>query len=473
MDGNNEINSLNQSEIDDLYHEKAAAFNGKIIVLDDDPTGTQTVHDVVVYTDWTKDSLYEAFKKEDKMFYILTNSRSFSEEKTKNVHQEIAKTIAEVSLELGISFTIISRGDSTLRGHYPLETEVLKETLEKEMFTTIDGEILCFSFFEGGRYTLDNVHYLKKENQSIPVGETEFAKDQTFGFISSNLIDYIVEKSQQTIEKTDILSISIDDLRHKQVALIEKKLMTCHKFQKVVVNATNYEELRVFVIALLGAIEKGKKFIFRTAASLPKVLADISTIDYLPKEAIIAKDNINGGLIIVGSHVKLSTLQLNQLKESTLDLTFIEFNVASYLEKKTYDDEISRVNKVVEKQIRNGKSVVIYTSRDLLIPKSVDKELVLAMSVEVSVALTKIIQSLVSQPKYIISKGGITSSDIATKGLGIKEALVLGQADAGIPVWLSDKKSKFSQMPYLIFPGNVGTTNTLRDVVEKLEGYSK
>ncbi|MBP1040287.1 hydroxyacid dehydrogenase [Vagococcus sp. BWB3-3] len=458
------------SEIEAAYHKGLAEFSGKIIVLDDDPTGTQTVHSVIVYTDWLKETIRKGFNNESSIFYILTNSRSFSENKTKQVHQEIAQNISEVSKELNQSFTIISRGDSTLRGHYPLETMTLREEIEKDNETKIDGEILCFSFFEGERYTFDNNHYLKKNGEYIPISQTEFANDPTFGFKSSNLIEYIAEKSHQPIDAQDILTIPLEYLREYRVDLIEKILLSSHGFQKIIINSTNYEELKVFVTALFNVMKKGKNYLFRTAASFPKVLAGIPDIDYLDRDTIVDKTNSNGGLIVIGSHVKLSTRQLSQLKASKLPLAFIEFKVATYFDDPLFEMEVTRVKKFVQESIASGVSTVVYTSRELLKPDLFDEESALSMSVNISSSLTKIVELLTIKPKYIISKGGITSSDIATIGLKMTEGTVLGQVTAGIPVWLADINSKFPKMPYLIFPGNVGTVDTLRNVVEKLEG---
>lgn len=78
-------------------------------------------------------------------------------------------------------------------------------------------------------------------------------------------------------------------------------------------------------------------------------------------------------------------------------------------------------------------------------------------------------QFIHSIPSFIIGKGGITSSEIGTKALKVKKALVLGQVLKGIPVWLTDSESKFPNMPYVIFPGNVGDENALFDVVSLLK----
>ena len=170
-----------------LLEKERKDFNRKILVLDDDPTGTQTVHDVPVVTDWEEETIEEIFAMEDPMVFILTNSRSFSKSYTKEVHEKIGKNIAKVFKETGKEFILISRGDSTLRGHFPLETETLRETLEEECGIKYHGEIICPFFLEGGRYTLNNVHYVREEKMLVPAGQTEFARDKSFSYTSSHL----------------------------------------------------------------------------------------------------------------------------------------------------------------------------------------------------------------------------------------------------------------------------------------------
>ena len=172
---------IDEAGIDRLLNDEIAHNNKKIVVLDDDPTGVQTVHDIFVYTEWSKETMDQAFALEDSMFYILTNSRGFTAEETTKVHHDIARVIDQAAKDAGKEYIFISRSDSTLRGHYPLEPAILREDYEKYTGKTIDGEILCPFFKEGGRYTIDNVHYVRYADELIPANETEFAKDKTFG----------------------------------------------------------------------------------------------------------------------------------------------------------------------------------------------------------------------------------------------------------------------------------------------------
>ncbi|GAA3316813.1 hypothetical protein GCM10020331_013930 [Ectobacillus funiculus] len=179
-----------------MVEKELKNLNKKIIVLDDDPTGVQTVHGISVYTDWSLDSIEKkGFQEENSMFFILTNSRGFTAAETTKAHQEIAANIVEAAKRSNREFTIISRGDSTLRGHYPLETQVLKETVEANSDMKFDGEVILPFFKEGGRFTIDNIHYVQYDEYLVPAGETEFAKDRTFGYTKSHLGEWTEEKN--------------------------------------------------------------------------------------------------------------------------------------------------------------------------------------------------------------------------------------------------------------------------------------
>lgn len=450
-----------------LLSQAMEGFHKKLVVLDDDPTGVQTVHDVSVYTDWEEESIRKGFEEKEAMFFILTNSRSFSVEETTKVHQDIAARVAKVARELGQDFMIISRGDSTLRGHYPLETQLLADGLTKNEGVVIDGEIICPFFPEGGRYTMDNIHYVKEQDNLVPAGMTEFARDKTFGYKSSDLTEYVEEKTEGKYHKEDCITISLDELNALDVQEIKDKLMSAQNMAKIIVNAVSYADLKVFCAALVLAMKAGKHYMARTAAAFTKVMGRISDQPLLGR-AQLEGDTKNGGIVLIGSHVKKTTDQLNCLKELDGQADFMEFQVNTVFEENGLEKEVERTVKAAEEKILSGRTVVIYTSRQLLAPENMTPEEKLQISVKISNAVTSIIGKLSVKPKFIIAKGGITSSDVGTKALLVKKARVMGQVKKGIPVWMTGEESKFPGMPYIIFPGNVGEVSTLKEIVEEL-----
>lgn len=444
-----------------FFHEELAtalkSFPLKIVVLDDDPTGVQTVNGIHVYTDWTDEDIAAGFSEENSMFFILTNSRAFSAEKTRDEHKKIAERVSAAAKKFGKDFMIISRCDSTLRGHYPLETQTLRETLEA-CGKKIDGEVLMPFFKEGGRFTIGDVHYVQEGDYLVPAGETEFAKDKTFGYKSSNLAEYVAEKTQGAFPKESVTCISLEELRGGRVDEIAARLEKVSDFGKVIVNAVDYVDVEIFSLALIKAFAAGKNFLFRTAAAFTKIIGGVASKPLLSKEELFDATNQNGGLIIVGSHVHKTTAQLNELKKLS-SVAFIEFDVSDL-------GAVDGIIKQAEENISRGLTTAIYTSRKVLDVGNAEKNL--AASVNISDALTSIVNRLNVRPRFLIAKGGITSSDVGTKGLSVKKALVLGQVAAGIPVWKIGAESKFPGMSYIIFPGNVGAVDTLKNIVEML-----
>ena len=453
--------------IDSLLKKEIEANNKKIVVLDDDPTGVQTVHDISVYTNWDKDSIRQGFEEENNLFYVLTNSRGFTEEQTTKAHHEIAEVVDEVAREKGKEYIFISRSDSTLRGHYPLETRLLKADYEKNTGKTIDGEVMCPFFKEGGRFTIDNVHYVKYGEELVPANETEFAKDKTFGYTAYTMPEYIEEKTKGEYKASDVTCISLEDIHNMDIDKIEAQLMEVKDFNKIIVNAVDYADVKVFCVALYRAMAKGKVFMFRTAAAIVKVMGAVTDQPLLTREQMVVKETTNGGIVVVGSHTDKTTKQVECLKELK-DIEFIELDATLVKDDAAFETEVQRCLDKEEECIRAGKTVCCYTTRVLITADTGDKEDELRLSVKISDAVQALVGRLSITPSFVIAKGGITSSDVGTKALAVKKANVLGQIKPGIPVWQTGEESKFPLTPYVIFPGNVGEISTLKEAVEVL-----
>jgi uncharacterized protein YgbK (DUF1537 family) len=153
----------------------------KIIVLDDDPTGSQTVHGCLLLTRWDPDTLSLALRDASPLFFVLTNTRGMDAERAADLTRTVCRNLRAALDGLAaegheIRPILVSRSDSTLRGHYPVETDVIAAELGP-----FDAHFLVPAFFEGGRVTIDSTHYLMVEGRRVPVHETEFARDSVFG----------------------------------------------------------------------------------------------------------------------------------------------------------------------------------------------------------------------------------------------------------------------------------------------------
>jgi uncharacterized protein YgbK (DUF1537 family) len=444
-----------------------------VAVLDDDPTGTQTVHDLWVVTRWTSEALAPVLSDNSPVFYVLTNSRSLPQDQAVALNREIAANLASCAREIGCRIDVVSRSDSTLRGHYPAEIDALRETLEPRLACTYDGTIVCPFFVEGGRLTAGDVHWVTEGDTLIPAAQTEYARDITFGYQHSNLREWVEEKTGGQILASDVISVPLEVIRRQGPEGVQRVLAKVKEGRVAVVNAVSYRDLAVFVAGLLAAESAGQRFLFRTAASFVKVRGGIPDRELLDEKEMLGEESdVNlpagtGGLILAGSYVDKTTRQLQQARQ--LDgVCAIELSVATVLDERLRQPEIERVLCAVEEALRSGQDALFYTSRERITVSGQAGEL--GIGQRVSAALVEVVHRVAPRPRYLIAKGGITSSDVATRGLGVERAWVLGQILPGIPVWRLGAESRFPGLPYVVFPGNVGTDESLAQAIRILRG---
>jgi uncharacterized protein YgbK (DUF1537 family) len=443
-----------------LIREQVGSSQRKIVVLDDDPTGTQTVHNIPVLTEWSVEALEAELQNDFPAFYILTNSRSLTLPFAQSLSKEIGRNLVEAGRRAKRAFVLVSRSDSTLRGHFPGEVEALGSGLGE----TFDGWIIIPFFLEGGRYTVGDTHYVDEGGWLIPSAETEFARDSVFGYRSSNLRDWVEEKTGGRVLSKDVLSMSIEDVRMGGPAGITERLMNLEGSTICAVNAAGYRDVEVFVKGLLDAEAQGRRFLYRSAASFVRVRAGISPRPLL-SSLDLGMPAHGGGLTLVGSYVPKTTRQLQKLL-ALPQVSGVEMDVEELLTGDRSRAEIDRVSRTAETLLQSERDVVIYTSRRLITAGHAEGDL--SIGSRVSEALITTLQQISAKSRYLIAKGGITASDVATKGLNVKRALVLGQILPGVPVWRLGAESRHAGIPYVVFPGNVGGDDALADTVQAL-----
>lgn len=436
---------------------QVAAAGVKIVVLDDDPTGTQTVHDVDVLTGWGEVELLAALRQSEPVVYVLTNSRSLPGAAAAQLAREIATNLRAASQATGRPIAVVSRSDSTLRGHYPIETDVLAEVLGP-----FDGLLLIPFFLEGGRLTCDNLHYVAAGERLVLAGETEFAHDAAFGYRSSDLRAWVAEKTGGAIRPEQVQAISLTDLRVGGPDAVAAQLATLSGGQPCVVNAVAYRDLEVLVAGLLRAEGRGQRFLYRTAASFVRVRGGLTPAAPLRPDDLWRAAPGRGGLVVVGSHVARSTEQL-QAALAQPDVAPIQARVAALLDKATRAKELVRLTAEAEHALLAGRDAVVYTSRELV--TGGDAAASLAIGQSVSAALVELVANLHVAPAWVIAKGGITSSDLASRALRVQRARVLGQAIPGVPVWALSDESLWPHTIYVVFPGNVGGPAALAEMM--------
>lgn len=434
----------------------------KIIALDDDPTGSQTVHGCLLLTRWDVATLREALRDSSPIFFVLTNTRGMDAGRAAQVTREVCVNLRQALAEEAagghpVNPVMVSRSDSTLRGHYPVETDVIAEELGP-----FDAHFLVPAFIEAGRITRDAVHYVVQDGKAVPAHETEFARDSVFAYRHSYLPDYVEEKTRGHIPAAAVERFLLADLGGD----VTGRLMALEGNACGVVDAESQDDLDRFADAVLTAAGRGKRFLFRSAASLLTALAR------LPRQPVPAESMFRyvrdgrPGAVIVGSHVKKTTQQLGRLLEEP-GTVGVEIDVNRLPGER--ETVLREVRTAVEAIHSRGETPVLYTSRsERQFP---DQQARLAFGEQVSALLMNIVQDLPSDIGYLISKGGITSNDTLSTGLALATARVLGQILTGCSVVrCPDDHPRFPGLPVVIFPGNVGDEYALAEAYRRLAG---
>jgi uncharacterized protein YgbK (DUF1537 family) len=456
-----------------------AASKRKLVVIDDDPTGTQTVSDVELLTTWDAPMLASVLQQDARLFFLLTNSRSLPEADAVEINQRTAQQLMGAMEATRTDVVVASRSDSTLRGHYPAEIFALERGMSSPGVGRFDGHLVVPAFFEGGRYTIGDTHYVATPSAGSdmlqPASETPFARDSVFGYGTAYLPAWIAEKSGGHWRAEQVMSIGLELIRREGPEAVAAALQTVHSGTPVVINAAGYGDLAVVVLGLLQAEAAGKRFLYRTAASFVRLRGVVAVRPLLTKEEIVGASPAtgHGGLVIVGSYIPGSSAQLEILLHQP-GVNGIELPVEQVLRDAAEARTVSRaVGKQLEAAIKAGRVGVLYTSRHVI--KSTAPSANLKIQRTVSHALVTALHEVTSSPRFIIAKGGITSHDVAQKGLGAARALILGQLFPGVPVWRLEHgpQSRFAGVPYVVFPGNVGGPESLAQAVEVLNHAGK
>lgn len=427
----------------------------KIIVLDDDPTGSQTVHGCLLLTCWDVATLQEALADPAPLFFVLTNSRAVDATRAAAITREVCLNLKQALTGMDLRPLVVSRSDSTLRGHYPVETDIIAAILGP-----FDAHFLVPAFFEGGRYTRDSTHYLTHAGRELPVHETEFARDSVFAYQHSFLPDYVAEKTHGQIKAESVERFLLQDIRSG----VYPRLLALHANTCAVVDAETQADLDQFTADVRRAVAAGKRFLFRSAASL------LTSLAQLPPQPV-AGENMGQysrgnqpGAVVIGSHVPTTTRQLEQLLQQAeivpLEIEVTKISAARDLLLQTLLSQAQAAHDA-------GKVPVIYTSRTER--SFADQAARLAFGAQVSAFLMAVVRGLPPTLGWLITKGGITSNDTLSHGLSLRSARLLGQIIPGCSVVRCPQSHpRYPEMPVVIFPGNVGDEQALVMVYQRL-----
>ena len=423
-----------------------------VVVLDDDPTGTQAVRGLVVMTRWDVDGIARHLAAGEPGLFLSTNSRALAEPDAVAVTTDAARAALEAAERAGRPITIVSRGDSTLRGHFPAETRAVASALGRP-----DARVLLVPYFgEGGRLTLDDVHVLERDGARTPVGETEFARDATFGYRASNLRDWVVEKHAAAgIPPPPIVSLPTGLVRDGP-GQVATALLEVPPGAVAIGNAEADADVETIALGSVLAEQDGLSLVPRSAASFVRARVGQTRATPLEPANVPAR---GPGLVVVGSHVTTTTAQVERLLAAVPDLAVQELTIDAVLAGSVAIHH--RIARGVDEALDAGRTALVLTERTR-------RDIDLAGGRAVSAALAAIVGAVRHRPGWVLAKGGITSFDVARDGLAMAEARIAGPLLPGVPVWIGTDASRWPGVPLVVFPGNVGDTDALAEAVRRL-----
>lgn len=458
------------------FAELTAALSSssrQLVIIDDDPTGSQSISGLPLVTRWSDDDLVWAFRQDAPGFFVLANTRSHQPTEAARVIREIHANVARTAERLGLDITIASRGDSTLRGHFPLETDVLAAG-EAEAGRPVDAVVVIPAYPDAGRITVDSVHYVVHDGVRTPVGETEFARDATFGFQSSFLPQWVEEVTRGDVVAGDVVRITRDDLHRSGATGVATTLLACRDRRVVVVDAADEDDLRIAALGALQAEAAGARLIYRTGPAFLRARCGQENAGALSDAALDtafthAPDGY--GLVAVGSHVGLTGRQLARLLDDH-EIVPVELDITRFLDAdssgaSSFDAAVQEAAASAVTSLA-GSDVVVMTSRTLV--RGTDPAESLRIAAVASRSLVAVVRAIHEEaaPSFVIAKGGITSNDVATDALGIRRAEVVGTLLPGMVSLWTAADGPANSLPYVVFPGNVGDDDALSRVVSRV-----
>ena len=441
-----------------------APADRRLLILDDDPTGSQCVAGIDVAFDLDPAIPVGVLEGPGSACFVLTNTRALDEQEAVALNRRVLAGVLDGGVPAS-GLHVVSRSDSTLRGHVIAEPVAIADELAARGID-VDAFVLCPAMLEAGRFTEGDVHYATVDGEAVEVAETDFARDATFGFTSSDLRAFLEERSGGAVRAADVLSVSLEDIR-AGAGRVREILSAARDRRWVVVNATEYTDLEVVAEAMALLEAEGRTFVTRCAPSFVRPLVGQQGARVVDPDSItIPEGRLDHGLVVVGSHVGLTTTQLRAVQQRGT-LAEVEIHVPSVLDERR-EQHLADVAAQVRETLTRSDCVV-YTSRDLVRTEDPAESLAIARSV--SDAVVEVVRAVRgARPAWVVAKGGITSHEVAENGLGIRRARVEGQFWPGQVSLFSAQEAPGEVMgaPYVVFPGNVGGEQALADVVDVL-----
>lgn len=418
-------------------------FPGKWVIWDDDPTGTQTVSGVHVILRPTRSAFRRFLRSEQRSVYILTNTRAMQQHDAVSYLVELKKALEEEAHLAGCRVRHILRGDSTLRGHVFAEIEAFGGPRPVALFVP--------AFPECGRVTIDGTHYIVQDGHQVPVSETEFAKDTVFGYTSRTMVEWVKEKGEGWRARL----VPLSAIRSRGSAAVRDALLGAPPRTIVIPDAETVDDIRTIAAGLSESESTGVEAVVRCASTFAAVRCGLEgrLLQGLPG------DEPGRLLVVCGSHTLASTRQLEQLRPVAAPVMIPTAKVFA----EGPDSVVSETAARLQERLNDAGIAVLASERIRSLAHSE-----LSDGEQVMKALTATVREVADWCDAVVTKGGITSAQVAADGLQAESAEVCGQLEAGIALWRLQRPNN-SRMWHAVIPGNVGDDGTIVRIVGKMK----
>lgn len=423
----------------------------QLVVLDDDPTGAQAMSGVPMLFEWESGELQAAARSGSAAIHLLTNTRAYSAERA----YAVTHSGAIAATQAFDNPRILLRGDSTLRGHVKEEYLAVCDAAYRGQRPVL---LLVPALPPAGRITIGGVHLLAREGRRTPLHETEYARDPSFGYQNARLLQWAEDRTDGLLPRPAGEEIPLDEIRTRGRDAVAESLIRLSASGQAAgcaPDAESIDDLVTIANGLRDAEAGGASVVVRSAPTFAGVLAG-----NLATEHVAMLEPVERLLVICGSFVPLSTRQLAELVAANPS-TAVEADIA-VLASPQAASEVERLGRRADELLAKYGLAIISTPRERV-------DVGLAAGERIAVNLARVLGQLQSLPDAVLAKGGVTSAVTAREGLGAAAAWVMGPLVDGVSLWKVDLPSG-GQIPYVVFPGNVGGDDTLAEVVEKIRG---
>jgi uncharacterized protein YgbK (DUF1537 family) len=403
----------------------------RVVVLDDDPTGTQAVSDVDVVLAPSSAAFDRFFGSGERALYVLTNTRAMVRDAAVATLRDVHARVAAAASRAAAPWTAVLRGDSTLRGHVFAEVDAIAGPDAVCLFVP--------AFPAGGRTTHDGRHWVVVGGRRRNVADTEFARDATFGFSSRDIVGWVAEVGGRRRARI----VPLDEIRRHGDAL-SGALLNAPVGTVVIPEIETEADVEIAVLGLLSAEAAGRSVVVRCASSFAAARAGLRprTLD---RVALAAPGRI---LVACGSHTQAASAQLRALTAAGWPTLVVG-----------PDDDPAVATDEARRRLARDRVAVVATPRDFVAGTTIDA------GSRFLAPLDRVVAALRTEVEAVVAKGGITSAVLARR-LGADVARVAGQLDPGVALWSLDRAP--GRLPFVVVPGNVGNAGALVRVVGRL-----